>query len=40
VEIVFAITAQISEMDFSEFKAMKRVEIDFSLSTEKTVEWV
>ena len=40
VEIVFSITAQTSEMDFSEYKTKKRVEMDFSMTTQEPVEQV
>jgi hypothetical protein len=36
----FSITAQILEMDFSEYKAKKRVEMDFSMTTQEPVERV
>jgi len=38
--MVFSITAQISEMDFSEYKTNKRVEMDFSMTTQEPVEQV
>jgi hypothetical protein len=33
-------TAQIPEMDFSEYKTKKRVEMDFSMTTQEPVERV
>jgi len=40
VEMDFSITAQISEMDFSEHKTKKWVEMDFSMTTQEPVERV
>jgi hypothetical protein len=40
VEIVLSITAQTSEMDCAEYKAKKRVEMDFSMTMQDPVEWV
>ena len=39
VEMDFS-TAQIPEIDFSEFKIKKRVEMDFSMTTQEPVERV
>ena len=36
----FSMTAQIPEMDFSEYKTKKRVEMDFSMTTQEPVERV
>jgi hypothetical protein len=39
-EMDFSITAQILEMDFSVYKTKKRVEMDFSMTTQEPVERV
>jgi len=40
VEMDFSITAQIPEMDFSQYKTKKQVEMDFSITTQEPVERV
>jgi hypothetical protein len=40
VEMDFSITAQIPEMDFSEYKTNKQEEMDFSMTTQEPVERV
>jgi hypothetical protein len=38
--MVFSITAQIAEMDFSGYKTQTQVEMDFSMTTQEPVERV
>jgi hypothetical protein len=40
VDMGLSITAQISERDFSEYNTNKRVEMDFSMTTQEPVERV